>query len=41
MHKESLLGKIFREILIAFLLAIYPLMTLLMWLIEKKTGEKI
>ena len=41
MRKPSLLSNILRHTLIGFLLVIYPVMMLLMWLIEKKTGEKI
>ena len=41
MSKPSLPVRALREVLITFLLLIYPVATLIMWLIEKKTGDKI
>ena len=41
MHKQSVLDKAFRQILIVFVLLIYPVATFIMWLAEKKTGDKI
>ena len=41
-HNLSTLFRHFlRQMLIIFLLVIYPIMLLIMWLVEKKTGEKI